>query len=176
MHQKLRLGHSFKLCSAFMLCLATSSSHRCKFETFLSAVLGLLLTIPCCLLPPQHGGSTNAFTASEFTNYYFDVNSDAFEEALDRLMAVAYFLTYNAANCHTYNSPPQEKNPCHVQTDCFLFRFAQFFIKPLMSPDATMREIKAVDSGIADQMLLYFSLSIILIYSCPVVQHLLSTF
>lgn len=28
-----------------------------------------------------------------------------------------------------------------------LFRFAQFFIKPLMSADATMREIKAVDSG-----------------------------
>lgn len=28
-----------------------------------------------------------------------------------------------------------------------LFRFAQFFIKPLMSADATTREIKAVDSG-----------------------------
>ncbi|PSS15673.1 Insulin-degrading enzyme-like 1, peroxisomal [Actinidia chinensis var. chinensis] len=56
----------------------------------------------------EHGGSTNAFTASEHTNYYFDVNADCFEEALDR--------------------------------------FAQFFIKPLMSPDATMREIKAVDS------------------------------
>lgn len=28
-----------------------------------------------------------------------------------------------------------------------LFRFAQFFINPLMSADATMREIKAVDSG-----------------------------
>ncbi|KAE8651155.1 hypothetical protein Csa_001022 [Cucumis sativus] len=56
----------------------------------------------------EHGGSTNAFTASEGTNYYFDVNADCFEEALDR--------------------------------------FAQFFIKPLMSPDATMREIKAVDS------------------------------
>lgn len=27
------------------------------------------------------------------------------------------------------------------------FRFAQFFIKPLMSPDATMREIRAVNSG-----------------------------
>jgi len=26
-------------------------------------------------------------------------------------------------------------------------RFAQFFITPLMSPDATLREIKAVDSG-----------------------------
>ncbi|PKI40059.1 hypothetical protein CRG98_039512 [Punica granatum] len=54
----------------------------------------------------EHGGSTNAFTASEHTNYYFDVNVDSFEEALDRL----------------------------------------FFIKPLMSADATMREIKAVDS------------------------------
>ncbi|KAE9466051.1 hypothetical protein C3L33_02043, partial [Rhododendron williamsianum] len=57
----------------------------------------------------EHGGSTNAFTSSEHTNYYFDVNVDCFEEALDR--------------------------------------FAQFFIKPLMSADATTREIKAVDSG-----------------------------
>ncbi|GLT74479.1 hypothetical protein SLA2020_462740 [Shorea laevis] len=56
----------------------------------------------------EHGGSTNAFTDSENTNYYFDVNTGGFEEALDR--------------------------------------FAQFFIKPLMSADATMREIKAVDS------------------------------
>ncbi|KAL1555332.1 Insulin-degrading enzyme-like 1, peroxisomal [Salvia divinorum] len=56
----------------------------------------------------EHGGSTNAFTSSEHTNYYFDVNPDSFEEALDR--------------------------------------FAQFFIKPLMSADATTREIKAVDS------------------------------
>ncbi|XP_027173637.1 insulin-degrading enzyme-like 1, peroxisomal [Coffea eugenioides] len=56
----------------------------------------------------EHGGSTNAFTSSEQTNYHFEVNADSFEEALDR--------------------------------------FAQFFIKPLMSADATMREIKAVDS------------------------------
>ncbi|XP_027771958.1 insulin-degrading enzyme-like 1, peroxisomal isoform X6 [Solanum pennellii] len=56
----------------------------------------------------QHGGSTNAFTSSERTNFYFDINADCFEEALDR--------------------------------------FAQFFVKPLMSPDATTREIKAVDS------------------------------
>jgi len=32
----------------------------------------------------QHGGSTNAFTSSENTNYFFDVNTDGFEEALDR--------------------------------------------------------------------------------------------
>ncbi|XP_071716303.1 insulin-degrading enzyme-like 1, peroxisomal [Rutidosis leptorrhynchoides] len=56
----------------------------------------------------EHGGRTNAYTTSEQTNYYFDVNADCFDEALDR--------------------------------------FAQFFIKPLMSSDATTREIKAVDS------------------------------
>ncbi|GLT40749.1 hypothetical protein SLA2020_148610 [Shorea laevis] len=56
----------------------------------------------------EHGGSPNAFTDSESTNFHFDVNTDSFEEALDR--------------------------------------FVQFFIKPLMSADATMREIKAVDS------------------------------
>ncbi|RXH76697.1 hypothetical protein DVH24_019585 [Malus domestica] len=33
----------------------------------------------------EHGGRTNAYTASENTNYYFDINSDGFEEALDRL-------------------------------------------------------------------------------------------
>ncbi|KAG6484004.1 hypothetical protein ZIOFF_060797 [Zingiber officinale] len=32
----------------------------------------------------QHGGSRNAYTASEHTNYHFDVNVDSFEEALDR--------------------------------------------------------------------------------------------
>ncbi|XP_019186724.1 PREDICTED: insulin-degrading enzyme-like 1, peroxisomal [Ipomoea nil] len=56
----------------------------------------------------ENGGSTNAFTSSDHTNFYFDVNVDGFEEALDR--------------------------------------FAQIFIKPLMSADATSREIKAVDS------------------------------
>ncbi|KAL4558067.1 hypothetical protein LXL04_036263 [Taraxacum kok-saghyz] len=55
-----------------------------------------------------HGGRTNAYTSTQNTNYYFDVNADCFEEALDR--------------------------------------FAQFFIKPLMSSNATAREIKAVDS------------------------------
>uniref|UniRef100_A0A0E0LME8 Uncharacterized protein n=1 Tax=Oryza punctata TaxID=4537 RepID=A0A0E0LME8_ORYPU len=56
----------------------------------------------------EHGGSTNAFTTCEHTNFFFDVNSDCLNDALDR--------------------------------------FAQFFIKPLLSADATLREIKAVDS------------------------------
>jgi len=32
----------------------------------------------------EHGGSTNAFTSFEHTNYFFDVNRDALGEALDR--------------------------------------------------------------------------------------------
>ncbi|OAY40427.1 insulin-degrading enzyme-like 1, peroxisomal [Manihot esculenta] len=56
----------------------------------------------------ENGGRYNAYTTYEHTNFHFDVNSDCFEEALDR--------------------------------------FAQFFLAPLLSADATMREIKAVDS------------------------------
>lgn len=56
----------------------------------------------------EHGGHSNAYTSSEHTNFYFDVNADHLEEALDR--------------------------------------FAQFFICPLMSADATSREMNAVDS------------------------------
>lgn len=45
-------------------------------------------------LTKKHGGSTNAFTATEHTNYYFDVNADCFEEALDRwmLLSVSFLL------------------------------------------------------------------------------------
>ncbi|GKV32550.1 hypothetical protein SLEP1_g41146 [Rubroshorea leprosula] len=57
----------------------------------------------------EHGGSKGASIYSEYTNFYFAVNTDGFEEALDR--------------------------------------FAQCFIKPLMSADATTRGIKAVDSA-----------------------------
>jgi len=32
----------------------------------------------------RRGGSTNVVTSSEHTNYYFEVNIDGFEEALDR--------------------------------------------------------------------------------------------
>ena len=32
----------------------------------------------------EHGGSTNAYTAGESTNYHFEVNADALEPALDR--------------------------------------------------------------------------------------------
>jgi insulysin len=55
-----------------------------------------------------HSGSSNAYTDSEDTVYYFDVNADAFEGALDR--------------------------------------FAQFFIAPVYSESAVLREINAIDS------------------------------
>ncbi|OQS04220.1 insulin-degrading-like enzyme, metalloprotease family M16A [Thraustotheca clavata] len=55
-----------------------------------------------------HGGSSNAYTSGTDTNYYFDVRTPYFYEALDR--------------------------------------FAQFFIAPLFTSDATEREMNAVNS------------------------------
>lgn len=56
----------------------------------------------------SHGGSSNAYTSSEDTCYYFDINADYLDPALDR--------------------------------------FSQFFISPLFTPNATSRELNAVDS------------------------------
>eukprot|EP00002_Diphylleia_rotans_P025102 TRINITY_DN4963_c0_g4_i10.p1 TRINITY_DN4963_c0_g4~~TRINITY_DN4963_c0_g4_i10.p1 ORF type:complete len:965 (-),score=237.06 TRINITY_DN4963_c0_g4_i10:2105-4999(-) len=56
----------------------------------------------------KNGGSCNAWTDIENTNYMFDVGSDHLEGALDR--------------------------------------FAQFFISPLFTESATLRELNAVDS------------------------------
>lgn len=36
------------------------------------------------MLDNQHGGSTNAYTSAEHTNFYFDINADCLEDALDR--------------------------------------------------------------------------------------------
>ena len=37
-----------------------------------------------CVLQSERGGHTNAYTASEDTNYHFECNWEALEEALDR--------------------------------------------------------------------------------------------
>ena len=44
----------------------------------------------------QHGGSNNAWTASEFTNYFFDINNHAFDTALARFsqFLVSGFLLF----------------------------------------------------------------------------------
>jgi insulysin len=38
----------------------------------------------------SHGGSSNAYTSTENTNYYFDVTAPHLEEAIDRFAQVRY--------------------------------------------------------------------------------------
>ncbi|CAI5949868.1 unnamed protein product, partial [Closterium sp. NIES-64] len=79
------------------------------------------------LLPPppsQHSGRSNAYTAAENTNYHGRSNAyTAAENTNYQFDVAAEFL------------------------DEALDRFAQFFICPLMSADATNREINAVHSA-----------------------------
>jgi len=77
----------------------------------------------------EHGGSSNAFTSSESTNYYFDVTKDHLKGALDlyvNFLSPCALFPFNSTAC---------------------LRFAQFFISPLMAIEATARELKAVNSG-----------------------------
>ncbi|KAG2325587.1 hypothetical protein Bca52824_008315 [Brassica carinata] len=59
------------------------------------------------------------------------------------------YITEHGGWRNAYTSRENTNYHFDINADCFdeaLDRFAQFFIKPLMSADATMREINAVDS------------------------------
>ncbi|KAH7856078.1 hypothetical protein Vadar_032483 [Vaccinium darrowii] len=60
------------------------------------------------------------------------------------------YISEHGGSTNAFTSSVHTNYHFDVNADCFeeaLDRFAQFFIKPLISPDATTREIKAVDSG-----------------------------
>ncbi|XP_050230327.1 insulin-degrading enzyme-like 1, peroxisomal [Mercurialis annua] len=59
------------------------------------------------------------------------------------------YVTEHGGRCNAYTSSEHTNYHFDVNADSFeeaLDRYAQFFIGPLLSADATMREIKAVDS------------------------------
>ncbi|KAF7847947.1 hypothetical protein BT93_L2425 [Corymbia citriodora subsp. variegata] len=67
------------------------------------------------------------------------------------------FITEHGGRTNAFTAPRHTNYHFDVNVDSFeeaLDRFAQFFIKPLMSPDATMREIKAVHSESQKNLLL----------------------
>ncbi|KAI1148070.1 peptidase M16 inactive domain-containing protein [Nemania diffusa] len=69
----------------------------------------------------SHSGSSNAYTGSTSTNYYFDISAKP-----------------------SNGEPPSDSNisPLYGGLD----RFAQFFIEPLFLPSTLDRELRAVDS------------------------------
>ena len=88
-----------------------------------------------------HGGSSNAFTASETTNYHFEVQAPYLEVLLcHRTRVVAW-----ASACHCVPFAAQRVYfsflACVVAQET-LDRFAQFFIAPLFTESATERELK----------------------------------
>lgn len=82
----------------------------------------------------QHGGHSNAFTASTSTNYYFELSYPSSTPTSSQT------TTPNASQIHL----PQSDNDSPLLGA--LDRFGQFFIGPLFLEDTVDREIKAVDS------------------------------
>jgi insulysin len=87
-----------------------------------------------------HGGSSNAYTDKEATNYHFDVQWQYFGEALDR------YDWMHILDLFSLNKSVGRSHPilCRAWSK---HRFAQFFISPLFTESATARELQAVHSG-----------------------------
>lgn len=68
------------------------------FNNLLTFVIFMSLLI-CLQFLNQHGGSSNAFTSNEHTNYFFDVAPEHLGGALDRLVTFFYVLYLHSMLC-----------------------------------------------------------------------------
>lgn len=80
-----------------------------------------------------HSGSSNAFTASTSTNYYFEVAASN---------SPSNSMSGSASSTQISLPIPKSEAPLYGALD----RFAQFFVKPLFLEDTLDRELRAVDS------------------------------
>ncbi|KAF2721146.1 LuxS/MPP-like metallohydrolase [Polychaeton citri CBS 116435] len=80
----------------------------------------------------KYGGSSNAFTASTSTNYYFELSASSKSNSPGP----------SAASSKVSTPVPKEQAPLYGALDIF----AQFFVKPLFLADTLDRELRAVDS------------------------------
>ncbi|CAG2220380.1 IDE [Mytilus edulis] len=59
----------------------------------------------------EHGGSSNAYTSGEHTNFYFDISPEHLPGALDRLQQTERLMQVNSENDKNLQSDPLENLP-----------------------------------------------------------------
>lgn len=65
----------------------------------------------------KHGGSSNAYTASENTNYYFEINFDSLKQALDRFSGFFTCPLFNDASTDKEINAVDSENKKNLQND-----------------------------------------------------------
>jgi len=91
----------------------------------------------------QNGGSTNAYTDMEDTNYYFNVAPLDHESAS---------VSDEGEDISNNGSSSSSKGEASLALQGALDRFAQFFISPLFNEDSVERELRAIDSEYLNAM------------------------
>lgn len=79
----------------------------------------------------QHGGSHNAFTAAEHTNYFFQVNSDKLKGALDQFSRFFYEPLFTEEYVQREKNAVNSEYQSKYQDD---YRRIQYVNKALMNP------------------------------------------
>jgi len=97
----------------------------------------------------EHGGQTNAFTASDFTSYMFSVNSDAFDEALDRFANFFIKPLFNPSGVSRELNAIDQEYAKNVEND----DIRQLYVmKELTNPDHPDHEFGMGNSGTLAQV------------------------
>lgn len=72
----------------------------------------------------QHGGSTNAYTAHDHTNYFFQVSNEAFEGALDRFSQFFVAPLFNPDYVQREKNAVQNEHAKNTESDTWRIRQA----------------------------------------------------
>ena len=115
----------------------------------------------------SHGGSHNAYTSFEHTNYYFDIDPDSFEPALDR------FSQFFVAPLFTKAYVEREKNAVHSEYKAKIKderRKAADIFKQIINPQHPFAKLsvgnletlstegdKAANGSLRDQLLAFYA-------------------
>ncbi len=80
----------------------------------------------------RHGGTTNAFTSSDFTSYLFSVDNDAYPEALDRFSHFFKDPLFNPSGVSRELNAVNEEYRKNIEKDQFRWLY---LVKELSKPD-----------------------------------------
>lgn len=83
----------------------------------------------------KHGGLTNAFTTNDFTSYMFSVNTDAFEEAIDRFAEFFKEPSFNPSGVARELQAIDQEYAKNVENDDFRLLYVTKAFAPTEHPN-----------------------------------------
>jgi secreted Zn-dependent insulinase-like peptidase len=107
----------------------------------------------------RHGGGSNAYTASDHTNYFFDIKAEELEPALDRFAAFFTSPNFDAAYVDREKNAVNSEYQMQIKDDGWR---GHIVVKQAMNPDYpgsrfTIGSLDTLDGDIRPELIAFFN-------------------